>query len=113
MLDPLQQMPGLNSYIPSISAIVLTKLRNYEPEKHRTMAGPIDRSADEYDFICAELDHTDRKVIEIVTRKHEPLALAESPTEARKLGGVETERLQRTPTWDTPGSSVGADGGLR
>jgi hypothetical protein len=57
-------------YIPSISAIVLTKLRDYQPEKHRAMVGP-DRSANEYEAICDELDHTERKVVEIALRRPE------------------------------------------
>jgi hypothetical protein len=60
-------------YIPSISAIVLTKLRDYQPEKHRAMVGPIDRSAKEYEAICDELDHTERKVVEIALRRPEPV----------------------------------------
>jgi DNA-binding Xre family transcriptional regulator len=58
-------------YIPSISAIVLTKLQDYQPEKHRAMVGPIDRSANEYEAICDELDHTERKVVEIARRRPE------------------------------------------
>jgi hypothetical protein len=60
-------------YIPSISAIVLTKVRNYQPEKYRALAGPVDRSVDEYEFICHELEHTERKVIEIALGKQESL----------------------------------------
>jgi len=60
-------------YLPSFSPIVLTKLRNYEPETHRAMTGPIDEGADEYEFICGELDHTERRVIEVAVGKLEPL----------------------------------------
>jgi DNA-binding Xre family transcriptional regulator len=59
-------------YLPSVSPIVLTKLRNYEPEKHRAMTGPINEVAEEYEFICAELDHTERRAIEIAVGKPEP-----------------------------------------
>jgi len=58
-------------YLPSFSPIVLTKLRNYEPEKHRAMAGPVDDNAEEYSFISAELEHTERRVIAIATGKPE------------------------------------------
>ena len=56
---------------PSLLPIVLTKLRNYEPEKHRAMAGPVDEAAEEYGFISAELEHTERRVIEIASGKLE------------------------------------------
>jgi hypothetical protein len=35
------------------------------------MVGPIDRSANEYEAICDELDHTERKVVEIALRRPE------------------------------------------
>jgi hypothetical protein len=60
-------------YVPSFSPIVLTKLRDYEPERHRAMAGPIDEGADEYEFICSELIHTERRVIEIALGRPEPV----------------------------------------
>lgn len=60
-------------YLPSFSPIVLTKLRNYEPETHRAMTGPIDERADEYESICAELDDTERRAIEIAVGKLEPV----------------------------------------
>src|SRR5215211_1987880 len=52
-------------YMPAFSSIVLTKLRNYDPLKHRAMVGPIDESAEEFEFICEELAHTERRAIEI------------------------------------------------
>jgi hypothetical protein len=58
-------------YLPSFSPIVLTKLRNYEPEKHRAMAGPVDERAEEYSVISAELEHTERRVIENAAGKLE------------------------------------------
>jgi len=60
-------------YLPSFSPIVLTKLRNYEPEKHRAMAGPVEERADEYSFISTELEHTERRMIEIATGKLQPV----------------------------------------
>jgi hypothetical protein len=33
--------------------------------QHRTMVGPIDESAEEYDFICEELAHTERRGIAV------------------------------------------------
>src|SRR5215204_6276244 len=59
-------------YLPAFSPIVLTKLRNYDPEKHRAMVGPIDESAEEYEFICDELAQAERRVIEIAVRRPEP-----------------------------------------
>ncbi|MDF2766680.1 MAG: hypothetical protein K0S81_3675 [Rhodospirillales bacterium] len=38
------------------------------------MVGPIDDSAEEYEFICEELAHTERRVIEAAVRSSEPLA---------------------------------------
>jgi hypothetical protein len=60
-------------YIPSISAIAITKLQDYQPQKHRAMVGPIDRSASEYEPICDELDYTERKVVEIARRRPAPV----------------------------------------
>ena len=60
-------------YLPSFSPIVLTKLRNYEPETHRAMTGPIDERADEYESIRAELDDTERRALEIAVGKLEPV----------------------------------------
>jgi hypothetical protein len=59
-------------YLPAFSPIVLTKLRNYDPEKHRAMVGPIDGSAEEYEFVCDELAESERRVIEIAARKPKP-----------------------------------------
>jgi hypothetical protein len=42
---------------------------NYDPEKHRGMVGPIDESAEEYEFICDELAQSERGVIEIAVRR--------------------------------------------
>jgi hypothetical protein len=58
-------------YLPSFSPIVLAKVKNYEPEKHRPMAGPMEEVAAEFSFISAELEHTERKVIEIASGKLE------------------------------------------
>ena len=58
--------------MPAFSSIVLAKLRDYDPVKHRTMVGPIDESVDELDFICEELAHTERRGIEIAVPTREP-----------------------------------------
>ena len=63
---------------------MLTKLRNYEPETHRAMTGPIDEGADEYKSICAELDHTERRAIEIAVGTLEPYQ-RKSPRSAPRL----------------------------
>ena len=51
-------------YQPSVSAIVLTKISNYEPERHRAMVGPIDANAEEHGSIVTELDQTERDVVQ-------------------------------------------------
>ena len=61
----LTQIDRDGRYMPAFSSIVLAKLRDYDPVKHRTMVGPIDESAEEYDFICEELAHTERRGIAI------------------------------------------------
>ena len=60
-------------YLPAVSPLVLRKLRDYDPEKHRAMVGPIDESAEEYEFVCEELAHTERPVIEVAVRAPEPV----------------------------------------
>jgi DNA-binding Xre family transcriptional regulator len=60
-------------YLPAFSPIVLTKLRSYEPEKHRVMTRPIDEHDEEYDFICAELHKTEARVIDIAVGRPEPI----------------------------------------
>ncbi len=60
-------------YLPAFSPIVLTKLRSYEPEKHRAMNGPVDEHDEEYSFICAELHQTEARVIEIAVGRPEPI----------------------------------------
>ena len=52
-------------YQPSVSPMVLTKIEQYEPERHRAMVGPIDSMADEYVLICEELEQTEREVVQI------------------------------------------------
>jgi hypothetical protein len=68
----LTQIDRDGRYMPAFSSIVLAKLRDYDPVKHRTMVGPIDESADEFDFICEELAHTERRGIEIAVPTPEP-----------------------------------------
>lgn len=60
-------------YVPSVSPIMLTKVPDYEPGKHRAMAGPIEERADEYAFVCSELDHAERSVVQIAIGKGERL----------------------------------------
>ena len=59
-------------YLPAFSCMVLTKLRDYDPVKHRAMVGPITESAEEYEFICEELADTERRGIEIAVQTPEP-----------------------------------------
>jgi len=68
----LTQIGRDGRYMPAFSSIVLAKLRDYDPVKHRTMVGPIDESADEFGFICEELAHTERRGIEIAVPIPEP-----------------------------------------
>ena len=68
----LTQIDRDGRYMPAFSSIVLAKLRDYDPVKHWTMVGPIDESADEFDFICEELAHMERRGIEIAVPTPEP-----------------------------------------
>jgi transcriptional regulator with XRE-family HTH domain len=70
----LTQIDRAAYYLPAFSPIVLRKLRDFDLDKHRAMVGPIDDSAEEYEFICEELAHTERRVIEAAVRSSEPLA---------------------------------------
>src|SRR4051812_35928751 len=60
-------------YVPSLSPMVLTKLRDYAPTKHGAMVGPIDQTAEEYNFICSELDQAERHVLQIALGRTDPL----------------------------------------
>jgi hypothetical protein len=68
----LTQIDRDSHYVPSISPIVLMKLSNYLPERHRAMAGPIEERADEYEFASAELERTETSVIRIAAGAGEP-----------------------------------------
>jgi hypothetical protein len=60
-------------YLPAFSPIVLTKVRSYEPKKHRAMSGPLGEHDEGYSFICAELHQTEARVINIAVGRPEPI----------------------------------------
>lgn len=52
-------------YQPSVSAMVLVKIPDYDGALHRPMVGPIDASADEYEALCGELDQTESEIVQL------------------------------------------------
>ena len=50
-------------YAPSISPIVLKKIRDYDLSIHLTMVGPLDDKAEDYEAACSKLDQTEREVL--------------------------------------------------
>jgi hypothetical protein len=102
----LTQIDRAAYYLPAFSPIVLRKLRDFDLDKHRAMVGPIDDSAEEYEFICEELAHTERRVIEAAVRSSEPLASFATAWGEKSVALVSVGRFDAAPR------SVGSAPGL-